>query len=650
MSNKSNTPAHAGTVQHVEHAHEHEDDLIVAPKGTNRLRFLLTLALVLFVLIMFVVADQFQYLVGGAGRGFTDPVYVSWHDPVGGTDESRKASEFESTSRTLQQLASLGFYRPDSYAFGLNVDRQRRPDVTDEDIASFLVYEDLAEDAGVAISDEEHRDLMLAAFGSGKVLKETALSYQMQPRELEARIRRVRRVDKLKDFLLSGTRLPDPDTMLAGWQDRHLQYRFLFAELAGEPFVEEARGQLPEDEALLAWWQTQPIRDQSALYSEPRVVPQVAWLDLSGSFDPAALLAAFPRPDGTDEVALAQQYYDRFKALRYLKPVTPEEPKEGEGEGEKQDDADQEPADLYQPFDEVQENAKREALIEAALVDFIADIKQRVAGGAAVDLAIESAKYGLESFTAPEGMTKAELVTAPGWGNSNLAERLARGAVGSIFDNVIVDGTRMFVAKVLERTPGAERPIAEIREQVAKKWVTMRSLELAVERAESIRASLGTQPETHPEGEPWNPVATEDDFRKAATDAGLTVGERDWRERMEIPGNNFATATDAEKFLRNEASEVYGLPEGSVAAPKRAMGSEKVFLVQVAGERKKPLEDLTAKEVKDLPGSVRQTQGMELAREVFLGDSEWFKKRFNVRFPERERRAAEDAAKRPSQG
>ena len=63
MSNKTNSPAEP------QPGHEHDDDLIVTPKGSNRLRFVLTLALVLFILVIFVVADMFQYVVGGGGGG-----------------------------------------------------------------------------------------------------------------------------------------------------------------------------------------------------------------------------------------------------------------------------------------------------------------------------------------------------------------------------------------------------------------------------------------------------------------------------------------------------------------------------------------------------------------------------------------------------
>ena len=40
----------------------------------------------------------------------------------------------------------------------------RRVDVTDEDMTAFLVWEDLADDAGIAIADQEHKDFLRGVF------------------------------------------------------------------------------------------------------------------------------------------------------------------------------------------------------------------------------------------------------------------------------------------------------------------------------------------------------------------------------------------------------------------------------------------------------------------------------------------------------
>ena len=162
MSHKSQKAAEPAEVA----AHEHDDDLIVVPKGQNRLRYLATIGLVLFLLVIFVVADTFQSaLTGGGGR--TDAVYISWEDPVDGTKNEVLESEFFATSRELSIMASLGVYGPPSFVFGERDFSQVRSDeVTEEDVASFLVCEDMARDAGIAISQKEHVDFLLRGFGN----------------------------------------------------------------------------------------------------------------------------------------------------------------------------------------------------------------------------------------------------------------------------------------------------------------------------------------------------------------------------------------------------------------------------------------------------------------------------------------------------
>ncbi len=628
MSHKSQQPAHASVTPATaadSHGEGHEDDLIVTPKGQSKWRFLLTLGLVLFVLVMFVVADQFQYVVGGGARGASNPTVLTWRDPVQGQDESIDALAFERTRRVLTQLAGMGFYMPDSAAG--RRDFRSRPEVTREDVASFLVYEDLAEDAGVAISDAEHVDLLKLAFGSSAMLVARARDYQMTPKDLEDAIRRVRRAEKLKDLLRSGTRLADPDQLVATWQEERRQHRYQYVELASADFTADAAAEVPENEALLEWWRARPEVEQRQLYSEDRVVPQVAWLDLSGSFDPAALLAAFPRPEGIDEEQLARSYYDKFKSLRFLDTAA------NTGEG---DDADAQ-KDPFLAFETVRDQALAEARIEAALTDLIRDLEQRGASGEAIDLGVEAAKYGLESYTSPDPMTRSELTAAPGWGNANLGARLAFGVAGKMLGNVVVHESRMFLGRVLEKVAGGEQPIEKIRDQVAKKWTTDRAFQLAEDRAKGLVAAMAEKPAPvdGAEDAPWNPVVDEETFRRVIGEAGLAVLDRDWLDPRVLPkGVTPATAADADRFFQSLASDYELLPEGAVGTPKRSSTGEKVFLVRHAGERAKPLDELGPRDYASLPMMAAFQSRSELESKIFRGDSEWFQQRFSPKWTE----------------
>lgn len=652
MSSKSKPPARSSVTPATaaEHAHgeghEHDDDLIVAPKGSNRLRFILTLALVLFVLVMFVVADLFQFVVGGGGGNRENPTYVTWHDPLSGEDEAVDGMQFDLTRRMLSQLASMGLYMPPS-ADSSNF--RSRPDVGDGDVASFLVYEDLAEDAGIAISDKEHRDLLLLWFETSKNLVDRARDYQMLPKELEDSIRRVRRVEKLKDLLRSGTRLGDPDQMIATWQESHIQHQFQYAVLTTEAAATEAAGTPPTDEELMTWWRTQPAFEQQQLFTEEKTVPQVAWLDLSGSFDDTALVAAFPRPDGIDEEKLAREYYDRYRAVRFLNPDPPTPPDDAT------EDPDSSKATAFLEFEAVRDAALREAKIEAALADLIKDVEQRSAAGEAIDLGVEAARYGMESFTSPEPLTRTQLTLgqgpAEGWGNQDLGQRLAFGAAGKMLGNVVVHGTRMYLGRVIERTPRAEQPIEAIRDLVLKKWTTFRAGELTLERAKALVATMAEKPVDHPEDQPWNPVVDVETFNKVLTDAGLTVVARPWLEPREASPDSGPIPSDVDQFFQGEAAEYYALPEGAVGPPKRGRAGEKVYIVRHGGQRPKPASELTPKDLAppfpqapSLPKMASYEAMSDLTEKIFPGDSEWFTTRFQVRFPERERREAEAAA------
>jgi hypothetical protein len=76
--------------------------------------------------------------------------------------------------------------------------------------------------------------------------------------------------------------------------------------------------------------------------------------------------------------------------------------------------------------------------------------------------------------------------------------------------------------------------------------------------------------------------------------------------------------------------------ESSVAVALR----EVTQLVRLAGKRANPATELSAKDLATLPGTVRFEAMQAVGQQIFLGDSEWFTKRFQMRFPEKEKRAA----------
>ena len=66
----------AHEVHEAEVAHAHDDDLIVAPKGMSRGKFIAVMALTIFVLVAFMITGPMLAALGGGGAG--DRIYMTW--------------------------------------------------------------------------------------------------------------------------------------------------------------------------------------------------------------------------------------------------------------------------------------------------------------------------------------------------------------------------------------------------------------------------------------------------------------------------------------------------------------------------------------------------------------------------------------------
>ena len=76
---------------------QHENDVIIAPRGTKRGRFIMTFLIVVLVLTTFTVSDQVMNVFGvGSGGGS----YVSWKGADGSTRQMSE-SEFVMEKRKL---------------------------------------------------------------------------------------------------------------------------------------------------------------------------------------------------------------------------------------------------------------------------------------------------------------------------------------------------------------------------------------------------------------------------------------------------------------------------------------------------------------------------------------------------------------------
>ncbi|MEM8712830.1 MAG: hypothetical protein AAGG01_17910, partial [Planctomycetota bacterium] len=581
---------------------EHGDELIHVPTGQSRLRYLATIGLVLFLLVIFVVADLFQgTMTGGGGR--TDEVYMTWTDPVDQSEQSVTESEFFETARFLSTMNAFSVYAPDSLLFGEpDPNRRRRGEPEESDVASFIIYEKIAKDAGVAVSDDEHKAFLRGRFGSKEGLLGAAAQARMGAAEVADGARRVERVSKLRGLMLTALGIPDPAAVVKTWAESRPEFKFEAVSVNREDFIATAESETPDDETLTTWFRERPEFEQRRLWSEERVVAKVAYLDLDGEVDTTALLEAFPAPEGVDLDQQAQSYFSQFRTTRFR---VPEEVQASLPSEEGEADA---PKKLFYDFEDVEAQVRAEAPVHAALSDFVTSLQDRAAEGEEIDLQREAEGLGLSVIAMDEaGMTRQEMTEAEIWGSPQVASQLAFSEAGSVIPRVTATESGLVLGQVTKKIERAEPPFEDIRDDVAKSWAEERAAELAIESLDYLRQTLATKPEDV-ELADWQPEISWDDLRKGAGEAGYTVYDRPWLERSQFPeGQTFQTAGPVDKYI-TISPMLYDMEEGTVGPAAKSTDGSQAFLVRFGGQREKDTSEIDAGTVLNLR---RQTAGQQ---------------------------------------
>ncbi|MDG1049369.1 MAG: hypothetical protein P8M11_08480 [Planctomycetota bacterium] len=621
-------------------SHQHDDDLIVVPEGKSRLRYIATIGLVLFLLIIFVVADTFQASLTGGG-GEQDPVYLTWTDPVTGEPEQVLESEFFATSRDLS-IASNFIFRPFSLEFGDPETTRGERGASEEDVASFLVLEDMALDAGIAISQEEHRALLAGVFGTDAGLRGYATRARMTVEQLEGLIRRCERIQKLQGLMMTAVVVPDPAAIEAEWKEANPLFKFQVVTTKTEPFLDQARSEVLDDEALAAWYHEQPIFRQQTLFTQPTVTPDVAYVPLGegAEFDAAALLAAYPAPEGTDLEEQARSYHVQNRSTRFRVPA--DEQKKATI-GEDGEAVVPEVPKLFYDLEEVREQVDYEAPIHAAMRALLTDLQDRATAGEELDFAAEAGKFGLTFVAGPDGGFEREAIaTQEAWGTPMIAGQLIFAEEGSLLPSVMVSENALTVARSRVKRDREEPPFADIREEVLEMRAEDRSKEIAVETLDGVRLVLAAKPEDV-EAADWRPEIGLEEMQKLTSEAGYSIIERDWLTQNAVPNDDFSTASPVERFLRGNV-DMHALEAGQVAPAVASPAGDEVYLVRMEGKKDQAVEEIGAQGLLTARQAARFEDRRAFGAKVFLGDGEWMKGTVKVRFPERERREAEKDA------
>jgi len=630
-----------------------DDELIHVPEGQSRLRYLLTIGLVLFLLVIFVVADNFQNAMTGTGADLGDEVWLTWEDPLTGETVERSRNELNRTGQGLEVVMRLGMYQPPSFTTADPASRSSRPDVEQEDIAAFLVMERIAEGTGVDVSDEELKE-RLAMVATTELLSNIGRTYRMTGRDIAEMTRRVLRVQKVRSAIEAPFAVNDSAAAVATWQEQNPEYRFQVVTAKADAFMDAARAEVPDDEELLRWFREDlPVNQQRPLYTPDRVVPDIVYLDLDDeSFDATALFEAYPVNEDVDQGALAKSYYDFNRRLRFMPEETEEGEPDGDGEAGEDDgesDAPQEPL----PFEEVEERALREARLNSAMGAFLTDVLDRSAAGEEeVDLAAEAAALGLTvAEVDPEGYTREEVEAADGWGSRQISGQLMFTGAGSYITRVVVSDSALTIARVAEKFPAAEPPLEDMREELVELWAETRAGELAVESLEAARESLAERPEGLGEEDEWTPTIDAAALEAYANENGLGWYVRPFLGRGMVPeleeGQEEVSPED--KFVQMNFA-LFELEEGQVPAPATGRDGENAFLVRFDSKRQKPASEITARQHLGYRDRARQEQSTEFQRSYLPGDSPWMIEQAKVRWPGREAQEAEAEAEGDGDG
>jgi hypothetical protein len=560
----TNAPEAAGPDQ--------SDDLIVAPGGKHKTRFLMTFLLVIILLTTFSVTGPLMTaLTGGEmpGKGF-----LSWE--VGGQAREIDAQDFYNEKR---RLAPIG-----GFLFGIGDGRA----VSNEEAARFIVIDSVAEHSGVRVTDDElvkfvERSFPAGPAGSTKEQYSAFLkAYRTTAKDFESIVRRGLRYARYQQLMSAGLSVPDMAAVEKAWRGQHQEYRLVGGRLAVADLVAEARAQAPQGADLQAWFdlltpiEKDAYRTQDAASAELAVFPHqdsaVTGVELYAKYPPAA--------DANDE-AVAREYHQNFGITRFRRTsfegMTPSI------------------ENLVLPFDEVKDAAMKEGKAYKAMSAWIADMNERAGKGEAVDFAAEAATLGL-AFR-----TQTEVLTFDSWNALSLpfASRyafeaiLAAQAPGTL-PNVVVDQKGLVVAKVLQKNAAAMPPFDQLSERVAEAWAKKKAGELAVARLDAVRERFlvanadGTK---GPKAE-----VEESDFIAALGETKAEIVERDWAERSTPPKD---TDTPFDVWLRGNFT-IWTQTEKTVAKSELDRDGANAWIVRASGVRDPQLSRMSPGDVSSL--------------------------------------------------
>jgi hypothetical protein len=614
-----------------------DEEIVHVPKGQSRLRFVLTLGLTLFVLVIFTVGDQ---LMTTMGQRPSAEDYVSWVHPTEGP-QSVSVPKFMEAKRAL-----------DEFSYAATGGRMSEEDASDGGVAYQLITERIAQEAGVEVPDVELGRAILEgepALGMrGFLNRDTYLAsleaMEVSPQAFEATLRRVMRVRRYEMLVATSLSQPLPADIEKVWKEQHQEYAFELAGVAPADVRAEAEASLPDDEGLKAWYEGLNEGDKARLFLEQFLPVRtsaelVSWT--IGPQAPQALLDRYPRPETPTLEELTSMYHARFGTVRF--PQTQEEPPAAP-EGEQ---APTPPPPAARPLEEVREQAAVEAQVHAALDALLRDVRSKAQAGETIDLAALAAELGLEHENDGTQRSNEEWNTDKG---SAVRDMVALAQPGQFALTTAVDAERITIVRAVERKASEAPPFETVAEVAATKWVDERAKTLAEEKLEALREKLdavATKPEPAADAKetdpPPAPVVDAETFAREVEAAGLKIVQQEWFDPAQTVADMDALP-EAERFLRFShypGAELFSLSEGAYLGPLPSAQDERQWLVRSTGKRDPAEMDIRPSDYESLSQRALFVNLQDVILQ--MRSVERLERDFKLRFPAIEAEEAERA-------
>ena len=684
---KSSTPA--STPHKEAEKASHEDDLVVVPVGQNRVQFFFILGLMIFVLVIFTVGPFFQQVVGGVFSGSgAERSHFSWVHPETGEKYEVDFNEFRQRYQGLRSLSYLNLYVPEAMRDGTEA---RSRDVSDEEVAMYMILDRLAEDAGVAVTTTDMRQRVEALFGSLENYRNYLRQNQVSPIAIEADLKRLMRAELYSGFLKSTLSVPDPRRIEELWSENNVQHSFDYVQVAAEDYHEQARDLIPTDEELDKWLRAQPDAVRRPYLGDDTYRVEVAYLSLDSDFDAEPLLAKYPLPEDWDATVEAENYYNQVSHARFLneEPPADEQPTDdgtsengetaggedenaeqapNDEEGEQQEEAEseeEEPFERYQPFEDVREACEREAPLKRALDLWLADMNERALAGELVDFKAETAAFGLSFREAGEPKSRVELEAEEEWAGPFSVGMLVFAPTGRFASRVTVEDDTMVLGRQMSKVSGLLPPIEEIRDLVSQDWLENHAADLALAALEEVHAGFEipaaedgeqagngdgneetgdsnesgegeqddelaeAQDEPEEPKEPTLPTVDSETFERVMTEAGFTVVNRPWLSQYDVPDGDLENASEADQFLRM-APDLFSLEEDQVGEAKINSQRTHAFLFRYGGKRPSPIEEMKPADLQRLRAQASRELVEDFEKRYLRAASPEARERFGI--------------------